>query len=94
MIKYLVNAHFKLDAETKKKTKKKKDTASRPTGTMLFNFNTAWKKTNCKAVAGGLTQVQIHLNPLQVSSHVCTSISLSSHFLLSVETLPTSIYHR
>lgn len=24
MIKYLVNAHFKLDAETKKKTKKKK----------------------------------------------------------------------
>lgn len=45
MIKYLVNAHFKLDAETKRKRrKKKKDTALRPTGTMLFNFNTSWKK--------------------------------------------------
>lgn len=30
--------------QKEKEEEEKKDTALRPTGTMLFNFNTAWKK--------------------------------------------------
>lgn len=30
--------------QKEKEEGKKKDTALRPTGTMLFNFNTSWKK--------------------------------------------------